>query len=91
MKMPVNYGKDYREQYEAVYAGLGQRDSLIYVPFLLDGVGGVKELNQADAIHPNEKGHKKIAENLWAQLQNKAFFLSLKQPANRSPKDEGQK
>jgi len=42
----------------------------LLIPFLLKGVGGEPELNQADGIHPNEKGHKIVAENVWAVLKN---------------------
>ncbi|MFP3949436.1 MAG: arylesterase, partial [Longimicrobiales bacterium] len=41
----------------------------ILIPFLLDGVAGVPELNQADRIHPTEEGHRIIAENVWEALQ----------------------
>ena len=39
------------------------------VPFLLDGVGGVTELNQADRIHPNPAGHAIMAETVWKVLR----------------------
>jgi acyl-CoA thioesterase-1 len=34
------------------------------VPFVLDGVGGVAELNLGDGIHPNAEGHRRVAENV---------------------------
>jgi acyl-CoA thioesterase-1 len=40
------------------------------VSFLLEGVGGVPELNLADGIHPNEKGHQKIADNAYKVLKD---------------------
>ncbi len=39
------------------------------VRLLLEGVGGVPEMNQGDAIHPNEAGQRKVAENVWAVLE----------------------
>ena len=39
------------------------------IPFLLEGVGGESELNQADGIHPNEEGSHIVAENVWKQLK----------------------
>lgn len=39
------------------------------VPFLLDGVAGVPELNQPDRIHPTAEGHRRIAENVWPVLE----------------------
>jgi len=32
-------------------------------------VGGLPDLNQADQIHPNPAGQKRVAENVWAVLQ----------------------
>ena len=41
----------------------------VLVPFLLEGVGGRIDLNQADRIHPTEKGHVIIADNVWKVLR----------------------
>jgi acyl-CoA thioesterase-1 len=59
-QMPPNYGKDYTEKFKAVFPRLAKKYHLAYYPFLLEGVAADKDLNQADMIHPNEKGHKKI-------------------------------
>ena len=39
------------------------------VPFLLAGVGGVAELNQADGIHPTAAGQVKVAANVKPYLE----------------------
>jgi len=39
------------------------------VPFLLDGVAGDPNLNQADGIHPNAQGARVIAERLFPGLR----------------------
>jgi acyl-CoA thioesterase-1 len=39
------------------------------VPFLLDSVAGRPELNQADGIHPNERGERIVADNVWRALE----------------------
>ena len=39
------------------------------MPFLLEGVGGVPELNLPDGIHPAPAGHKIMAENVWKILE----------------------
>ena len=51
-----------------IIAGMKLAAALL-VPFLLDGVGGVPELNQADGIHPTPEGHEILAENVWKVLQ----------------------
>src|SRR5438067_939463 len=38
------------------------------VPFLLDGVAGNRELNQADGMHPNQRGEHIVADNVWRSL-----------------------
>ncbi len=68
MLMPPNYGDDYRKQFETLFKDLVKKHELIFIPFLLEGVAGVKELNQADGIHPNEKGHKIMAETVYKIL-----------------------
>jgi acyl-CoA thioesterase-1 len=67
-RMPTSMG-DYAARFDAVFARLAREKSWPFVPFLLEGVGGVRELNQADAIHPNEAGHRRMAETVWAGLE----------------------
>ncbi len=64
MKIPMNYGEDYRSKYEAVFGELAKRYKVDYVPFLLDGVATNKDLNLPDGIHPNSAGYKIIADKL---------------------------
>ncbi len=61
MKIPMNYGANYRNAYEKVFENLAKKHKVILVPFLLDGVATIPELNIADGIHPNSQGHEKIA------------------------------
>jgi acyl-CoA thioesterase-1 len=70
MKMPANYGGKYRQEFEATYEQLAKKfPQVYYLSFILDGVALQKEFNQADGIHPNEKGHEIIAKNLWLKLK----------------------
>lgn len=66
-RMPTSMG-DYAARFDAVFPALAREHGWPLVPFLLEGVGGVRELNQADAIHPNEEGHRRMAETVWAGL-----------------------
>ncbi len=61
MKLPPNYGKKNGEEFEAVYPRLAKKYNLPLLPFILVGVGGEKDLNTEDGIHPNAKGHQKVA------------------------------
>ena len=69
MKIPKNYGKDYRQKFEAMYPRLAKNHKVPLMPFLLDGVGGVKDLNLPDGIHPNEKGYKVVAEKVFPFIE----------------------
>lgn len=69
MKMPTNMGEAYRNQFEKIYPRLSKKFSVKLIPFLLEGVGGRPELNLPDGIHPNPKGHKKMAENVLKILR----------------------
>lgn len=65
MKLPFNYGQEYRLSFEKMYEELAKEYSTLYLPFLLKGVGGIKKLNISDGIHPNEEGHKIIAKTVY--------------------------
>ena len=69
MQIPPNIGADYAAGFRAAFADLAQKNDAALIPFLLDGVGGHLELNQADAIHPTPAGHKIIAETVWQTLE----------------------
>lgn len=56
MMAPPNLGRDYGDQFFAVYQRLAKEYNIIFYPFLLDGVAGEADLNQADRIHPNPEG-----------------------------------
>lgn len=65
MLIPPNYGVDYSERFKNMYEDLKEKYNLVSMPFLLEGVAGEKELNQKDGIHPNAKGYKIIAQNVF--------------------------
>lgn len=69
MLLPPNYGAQYSKDFKAIYEHLAKKYSLQKIPFLLEGVAGDPKLNQADGIHPNEKGHKVIAENVFKAIK----------------------
>ncbi len=69
MKIPPNYGKKNMAAYEAVFPRLAKKHAIPLVPFLLEGVGGEKDFNIEDGIHPNEKGHQKIADTVAPYLE----------------------
>jgi acyl-CoA thioesterase-1 len=71
MKMPFNYGEDYRKKFEQAYDHLIKKygKKIVWHPFLLKDIAGKKELNLPDGIHPNEKGHEMMASSLLKTLK----------------------
>lgn len=68
MQIPANMGPDYTRAFSRIFPELAERNRLPLIPFLLEGVGGIPELNQADGIHPTPEGHRRVAENVWKVL-----------------------
>ena len=56
MKAPPNLGADYQAKFDGIYPRLAKEYGAAFYPFYLDGVAANADLNQADGIHPNEKG-----------------------------------
>ncbi len=69
MKLPPNYGASYTSKFEATFQEIAKEEDIPLLPFLLEGVAGHAELNQPDGIHPNEKGHQKLADFLFSFFQ----------------------
>jgi acyl-CoA thioesterase I len=68
MEMPPNMGAEYTQEFRSIFPKLAEKNDLKLIPFLLEDVGGVAELNQADGIHPTAEGQKVIARNVWEVL-----------------------
>lgn len=68
MQIPPNYGGDYAGGYADLYPRIAREMDVPLVPFLLEGVGGVAELNLDDGIHPNAEGQEKVAANVVPHL-----------------------
>lgn len=64
MQAPSSLGDDYAESFSSIYGRLAADLNTPLFPFLLQDVGGIHNLNQADGIHPNAQGHEVIARNL---------------------------
>jgi len=69
MEIPPNMGQAYTTEFRNIYKDLAAKNNMTLIPFLLEGVGGEPELNQADGIHPNEQGSRIVAENVWQELE----------------------
>jgi acyl-CoA thioesterase-1 len=69
MEAPPNLGPAYTNAFHAMYPALSKEEGATLVPFLLSGVAGDEKLNQADGIHPNQRGEHIVADNVWRSLE----------------------
>jgi acyl-CoA thioesterase-1 len=69
MRVPSNLGREYTSRFRAIFPELAETNNAALIPFLLEGVGGVSELNLPDGIHPTAEGQKIVAENVWKVLE----------------------
>ncbi len=69
MQIPPNLGQDYTNQFKGLFPKVAKEMDTQLIPFLLDGVGGDPQLNLSDGIHPNQKGHKIVAETVWEYIR----------------------
>jgi acyl-CoA thioesterase-1 len=69
MELPPNMGQDYTNEFRTIYSELAAQNQLEFIPFILKDVGGFKDLNQSDGIHPTAEGHKIVANTVWDTLE----------------------
>lgn len=68
MEALPNYGRAYGTAFHDAYIDVARAAKVDLLPFLLDGVAGRPELNQGDGIHPNVRGERIVADNIWRGL-----------------------
>jgi acyl-CoA thioesterase-1 len=69
MMIPPNYGPEYTAGFAGIYPKLAEEFGIPLLPFLLEGVAGKRELNQADGIHPTAAGHEILARTVLEALR----------------------
>ena len=69
MEAPPNYGAAYTSEFRQAFRDLAREHGVAFVPFYLDGVAGVRGLNQSDGIHPNAEGSRVIERRIWESLE----------------------
>jgi acyl-CoA thioesterase-1 len=72
MQLPPNYGRQYSDDFAALFAAVARAEGAALVPFLLKGVADVPQseaMFQADRIHPLASAHPIILDNVWPVLE----------------------
>jgi lysophospholipase L1-like esterase len=68
MKVPPNLGQEYTAAFENLFPSLAKEYNATLVPFILENVAGIPELNLEDGIHPTAEGHQIISETIWGYI-----------------------
>lgn len=69
MRIPTSYGEDYTEKFASVYDELAQKHGCGYLQFFMQDIAGEPDYFLEDALHPNKKGHEKLAERLAPAIE----------------------
>ena len=70
MEIPAIVPGRYAEEFRKLFRELAIKNNVAFVPFLLEGVAGMRHLNLPDGVHPNAEGQKLLARHTWAVLEN---------------------
>jgi len=65
MQMLPNLGPEYAKSFARVYSQIAKKYNIPLIPFFLEGVGGEKQLNQNDGIHPTAEGYAVIVQHIY--------------------------
>jgi acyl-CoA thioesterase-1 len=69
MEAPPNLGRPYTREFRDLFRDLARENRAVLIPFLLEGVAGHADLNQADGIHPTAAGARIVANRIWRTLE----------------------
>ncbi|SEP78012.1 acyl-CoA thioesterase-1 [Thalassovita taeanensis] len=74
MQAPGNYGPAYKAEFDAIWPELSAEFDTLYVDSFFAGLGGadpagLRDLFQADGIHPNAEGVRRIVAALGPEVQ----------------------
>lgn len=58
-----------QNEFAVAFRDLAKENEVAFLPFLLENVGAVKGLNQADGIHPNADGEKIMTDTVYKALK----------------------
>ena len=70
MEIPAIVPGRYAAEFRVLFRELALKNNIAFVPFLLEGVAGMRHLNLPDGVHPNAEGQKLLAKHTWAILKD---------------------
>ncbi len=69
MLTPTNAGDEYQRQVAELFPALAKEYDVPLIPFFLENVAMIEDLNQQDRVHPNAAGTKIVADNVYRYLK----------------------
>jgi acyl-CoA thioesterase-1 len=69
IRIPINYGVRYETQFIAAIDAVAHETNVPYLPFFIQDVAAKKEFNQADGVHPNAAGQKRVAARVYGFIK----------------------
>jgi acyl-CoA thioesterase-1 len=69
MRLPPSYGQEYAGEFAKSYDRIAFDMKLTYVPFFMQGVGGIPGMNLEDGLHPSAAGQRRLAQNVLHALR----------------------
>ncbi|MXV50166.1 arylesterase [Pedobacter sp. HMF7647] len=69
MDLPPFIGGGMVNAFRSMFKKVATDNRMEFIPFLLDGVLGIRHLNLQDGFHPSANGYKVIAEKVWPVLE----------------------
>lgn len=69
IRSPANLGSFFQGRFDHIYRELSDEYDVPLYPFFLEGVAMKAEYNQADGIHPNQKGIAIIVDNILPSVK----------------------
>jgi acyl-CoA thioesterase-1 len=69
MELPAFIPGKHTIAFRVIFSELALKNEISLVPFFLEGVAGVQDLNLHDGLHPSAEGYKVIAEKVWPILR----------------------
>ena len=69
MRLPPNLGQRYTTAFANAFDSLAEEKELPYVPFFLEGIGGVAGMMQSDGVHPVAGAQQRLLDNAWVALE----------------------
>lgn len=69
LEVPHYIAPNYAMEFRALFRRIAESNKMAFVPFLLDGVAGIPDLNLRDGFHPSAEGYRVIADTVWNVLK----------------------